>query len=172
MIIQMILRQIRKHRRIELDSGHAILIQRMRRYFHDYIIHASVPHDGQRVLKLNNIRRRIVDRKYLLLHHDLNRTDQADLISRMAKDCPRDIARCRLAIRSGNADYTHTAGGIIVKIWNHSIQSRPKLRHQQDSHPVRHLDIAARRQNRTGSGSSRLPDKLVSIDMNARNANE
>ena len=172
MIIQVILGQIREYRRVELDTGDTVLVQRMRRDLHDHIVHALIAHGSQRMLKLHHIRSRVMDREYLILHHDLDCADKPDLIAGMTQDSPRDVACRRLAIRARNTDHTHAAGRVIMEERNNQIQRRLQFWYAEDSHARRNLKILTGCQHSLRTGLDCLRNEHMPIHMNAGNADE
>ena len=123
-IVEMILREVREHGRIELDARDALLVQRMTGDFHDHVVHTLFAHHSQRLLQLDHIRRRVVDGVDLILDHDLNCADETHFIARMAQNTARDVARRRLAVRARDADDAHGLTWIIVEIRHDRIERR------------------------------------------------
>ena len=171
-VVEMILREIRKDRRVELDACDAVLVERMRRDLHDDIVHALRLHERERVLEFDDVRRRVVNRQHLVLDHDLDRANEADLLARMAQDRAREVARRRLAIRARDADDAHRARRIIMEIRHHRVKRALQLRHDELGDALRHLGILARRQHGDSARLHGLRDERVTIDMHARNRNK
>ena len=171
-VVEMILREIREDGRVELDASDAILVERVRRDLHDDVVHALRLHERERVLELDNVRRRVVDGQHLVLDHDLNRANEADLLARMAQDGAREVARRRLAIRARDADDAHRARRIIMEIRHHRVERALQLRHDELGDALRHLGILARRQHGDSARLHGLRDERVAVDMYARNRDE
>ena len=172
MIIEVVLREVREDRRVKLDARDAVLVERVRRDFHDDVVHAFVAHECERVLQLDDVRRRVVDRQHLVLDHDLDRADEADLFARMAQNRARQIARRRLAVRARDADDAHCACRVIMEEWNDRVERRLELRHDELRHACGHLGIAPRRQHSDRALLDGLRDERVAVNMHARNRDE
>ena len=165
----MVLREVGEHRRIKFDTGHTVLVERMGGNLHDHIVHALVPHDGQRVLQFHHIRRRIVNGEYFFLHHNLNGTDKPHLITSFAQDGADKIAGRGLAIGARNADYPHLLRRVVMEERHDNVQSRFQLRHLQDSNTFRHVHRLSRAGGQDGLCPllHSLRNKLMTIHMEA-----
>ena len=172
MVVEVVLREVREDSRVELDARHAVLVERVRRDFHDDVVHALVAHHRERVLELDNIRRRIVDGQHLILNHDLDRANQADLVASLAQDGARDVTRRRLAVRARDAHDAHLARRIIVKVRHDRVERRLQFLDAQHRDAFRHLDVLARRHDGACARRDCLRDELVAVDMDARDADE
>lgn len=171
-VVEVILREIREDSRVKLDARYAVLVERVRRDFHDDVVHALVAHHRQRVLQLDDIRRRIVDWQHLILDHDLDRANESDLIACLAQDGARDVARRRLAVRARDAHDAHLARRVVVEVRHDRVERRLQLLDAQHRDALRHLDILARRHDGACARRDSLRDELVAVNVDARDADE
>ena len=173
MVVEMILREVREDRRIELDARDAVLVERVGGDLHDDVVHARVAHARERVLQLDDIRRRVVDGQHLVLDHDLDRADEADLVARVAQDSAREVARRRLAVRARDADDAQRARGIVMEIRHDRVERRIELRHAQHRDARgRRERMPLRREHGEGALLHRLRDELRAVHMHAGNRHE
>ena len=170
MEVKMILRQIRKDRRIELDPCHAPECKRMRGHLHDDCIHAARAHFGKHLLKHNDVGRRIRRRQHLVLDHRLNRPDQPDTTSRMAQDGAHEIARRRLSVRPRDADDTHGTRRITIEERDDRVQCFLQIRHVENGDPCGNIHRGPLCQNSAGSCPRHIWYETVCIDMCADDA--
>ena len=124
------------------------------------------------MLQLDDIRRRIVDWQHLILDHDLDRANEADLIACLAQDGARDVARRRLAVRARDAHDAHLTRRVVVEVRHDRVERRLQLLDAQHRDALRHLDILARRHDGACARCDSLRDELVAVDMDARDADE
>ena len=170
MEVKMILRQIRKDRRIELDPCHAPECKRMRGHLHDDRIHAARAHFGKHLLKHDDVGRRIRRRQHLILDHRLNRPDQPDTTSRMAQDGAHEIACRRLAVRPRDADNTHGACRIIIEERDNRVQCFLQIWHVENGDPCGNIHRCPLRQNSAGSCPRHIRYETVCVDVRADDA--
>ena len=172
MVVEMILREVREHRRIELDARHAVLVERVRRDFHDDGVHAAPRHIGEHALQDDDVGRRVVNGQGLILDEDLDRADESDLASRRAQDRARHVARRRLAVRARDADDAHLLRRVVVEERHDAIERGSEMRHAQDGFgSLRQLDRALR-QDRARPLPDSLLDEGMSVDVQSLDGNE
>ena len=140
----------------------------MRGDLHDDGVHPSCAHLRKQLLHHNDIRGRIRCRKDLILHHDLDRSNQPDTFSCMVQNCTREIARRRLAVCPRNADDTHAACGVVIEIRHDRIQRLLEIGYMKNGDACRHLHPLPLRQNSAGTSPRHIRYKAVRIHMSAR----
>ena len=86
MVVEMVLCEIREHRRVELAARYAVLRQRVGRDLHHDVLDAFFDHARQQPLEIDDIRRRVLTRQPFLFDHRLDRADQADFMARMPQN--------------------------------------------------------------------------------------
>ena len=171
-IVEVILRQVREYRRIELNARNAPLIECVRGDLHHDRIHPACTHFGQQLLHDNDIGGRVRRREHLVLHHDLYRPDEPHAFPRMAQDCTHEIACRRLSVRPRNPNDAHCACGIVVEIRHNDIQSLLEIRHMENGDTVRDIHRLPLRQNGASSRPRRIRYKAVCIHMSTADADK
>ena len=171
-IVEVILRQIREHRRVELDARNAPLIERVGGYLHHDRIHTARTHLGEQLLHNDDIGRRVRRGEHLVLHHNLYRPDQPDALPRMTQDCAHEVARRCLAVRARDADDAHAARGIVVEIRDNGIQRLLQVRHVEHAQPLGHIHRLPLRQNGASSRPRRIWYEAVCVHMSAGDADK
>ena len=119
MVIQVILREIRKQRNVELDAVDAELLERVGRDFHHDKIDARVRHRAQQTEQVYGFGRGAVGVKALLADHVADRADDADFLARMLCDRLQHVGRGGLAVRAGDAEHLHLTLRVSVEGCGH-----------------------------------------------------
>ena len=170
MIVEMILRQVRKDGGIELDARHTPLIERMGGNLHHDRIHAARPHLREHLLHDDHVGRRVRRGEHLVLHHHLDRPNEPHAPPRSAQNRTRETARRRLPVRSRDADNAHRPCRIVVEIRHDHIKRRVQIRHMEHRDARGNIDVFPLRQNSASSRPRRIWYEGMRIHMRAADA--
>jgi len=137
MKIEMILRHVGKHRRVDLAAGDAPQRQSVGRHLHGNGPHAAVNHIAQRRLQIQHIRRRILDRNDPVADQGVERAADAAGPAGPVKNAPDDMGRGCLAVGAGDADQAQLRRWIPVKPGRDPFHRLTDIRRPNDRNRVR-----------------------------------
>ena len=114
MVVKVILRQVREHGPAEADARDAVLIQRVRRNFHEGHVHTGGAHVGQHSVHIEAIRSG--HGRVLMMPRPAigNRTEHAGLLPGGGEQMIEQIGRGGLAVGPGHADHGERERGRAV----------------------------------------------------------
>ena len=114
MVVKVILRQVREHGPAEADARDAVLIQRVRRNFHEGHVHTGGAHVGQHGVHVEAIRSG--HGRVLMMPRPAigNRTEHAALLPGGGEQMIEQIGRGGLAVGPGHADHGERERGRAV----------------------------------------------------------
>ena len=114
MVVKVILRQVREHGPAEADARDAVLIQCMRRNFHEGHVHTGGVHVGQHGVHIEAIRSG--HGRVLMMPRPAigNRTEHAGLLPGGGEQMIEQIGRGGLAVGPGHADHGERERGRAV----------------------------------------------------------
>ncbi len=112
--IQVVIGEIREHRRIEVDAVHTPLRKPMARYLQGTVFHARRNHVIECALQKQGIGSGQVRHEVLIAIVD---PDRPDIPCRLLEvhDCPDDVGDGTLAVGARDAEHPHFVAGFLVK---------------------------------------------------------
>ena len=114
-IIQMILRQVRKHGDLIMQTVNALLRQRLGGNLHHAVFAARFDHFGEQALHFKRVGRGQIRRNFLTADHVLDRADQTGFVTGPFQDLFEQEAARGLAVRARHADEAQTLRGMTEK---------------------------------------------------------
>ena len=111
----MILRQVRKHRHVELRAGGPVESQRMGRHFHHQRIQPGLHHPRKQGLQFQSTRRRMGGRDELLSDKVAHRPDEANPSAGRFEHGFHDIRCRRFSVGARHADHSQRDGRVAIE---------------------------------------------------------
>ena len=157
MEVQVILGNIRQHSAVIFNACHTLQRQSMAGNFHYAVVTAGTAHSIQCLLQVNYIRSSIMRFGNLIVNHNIDSADQANLVACLAQNQANNIRRGGFAVSTGHADHSQLAPRIIIKIRCYQLHSLTRIGNLNKSNTLRHCsrNILYQRSNSALFGSHR-----------------
>ena len=127
-IVEMIAREVRKEGHLEGDAEGPLLLQGVRRDFHDGFGATRLNGVGEELIELERFGRGARRGIRLIADTVLNRADQSDAAAGGPQHTTQNKGCCGLAIRPGDAGDHQLFGGMVIEIGAKAGQRTPAVR--------------------------------------------
>jgi len=174
-VVQMVAGKVGKHRRGELHTVDAELIQAMAGYFHAHHAGALATVLGQLLLYGDRVGCGVGGFSELAIKAVAHRTDQGSFFAQQRVGLRQPVRNGGLAIGAGNADYLHVAAGVVINVGSHNACALAQAGNRQIGHlPLRAPleGVVLVPQHRSGAFFQRGRDKVTAIGIFATTCQE
>ena len=163
MEVQMILGNIRQHSAVIFNACHTLQRQSMAGNFHYAVVTAGTAHSIQCLLQVNYIRSSIMRFGDLIVNHNIDSANQANLVACLAQNQANNICRSGFAVSTGHTDHSQLASRIIIKIRRYQLHSLTRISNLNKRNTLRHFsgNVLHQRSNSALLGSHR--QKFMSV---------
>ena len=134
-IVEVVLREVGENPEVECAVVHPSKIDGMRGDLGDAMGHPVIGHLSENPLHFEGFRSGVGCGETVSAKAVIDRTQDADVMSRRSKDGFEQVSHGGLAVGSHDGDKTQCCGGISEKVFSEDAETAPRVPHPDGGHP-------------------------------------